>query len=145
MVTVRLCKRHIGYSETQSLAIHKRCIFCSLCLILGGNISYNGSISWVYNRNDVSRFGIGDWCPSHVYNTCHSCPIVFAYCLMLLSDVVPTVQLIITKNLIMVFGVGTVYVFVASTVIIFRDLAKGRCYTCSLVLFNLLTIKITIL
>ncbi|CAC5389812.1 CHS1 [Mytilus coruscus] len=51
--------------------------------------------------------------------------IVFAYCLMLLSEVASTVQLIITKSLIIVFGAGTVYIFVASTVIIFKDLAKG--------------------
>ncbi|XP_063421659.1 uncharacterized protein LOC134706559 [Mytilus trossulus] len=51
--------------------------------------------------------------------------IVFAYCLMLLSEVKSTVQLIITKILIMVFGAGTCYIFVASTVIIFKDLAEG--------------------
>ncbi|XP_052094822.1 chitin synthase chs-2-like isoform X2 [Mytilus californianus] len=51
--------------------------------------------------------------------------IVVAYCLMLLNEVVPTVQLIITKMLIMVLGAGTVYIFVISTVIIFKDLAKG--------------------
>ncbi|CAC5389821.1 CHS1 [Mytilus coruscus] len=51
--------------------------------------------------------------------------IAFAYCLMLLSEVASTVQLIITKILIMVFGAGTVYTFVVYTVIIFKDLAKG--------------------
>ncbi|VDI71313.1 chitin synthase [Mytilus galloprovincialis] len=50
--------------------------------------------------------------------------IVFAYCLMLLSEVESTVQLIITKILIIVFGAGTCYIFVASTTIIFEDLAK---------------------
>ncbi|XP_063420412.1 uncharacterized protein LOC134705620 [Mytilus trossulus] len=62
---------------------------------------------------------------SVIFATPVTVAIVVAYCLMLLSKVSPTVQLIMTKILIMVFGAGTVYVFVASTVIIFKDLAEG--------------------
>ncbi|XP_052065199.1 chitin synthase chs-2-like isoform X2 [Mytilus californianus] len=52
--------------------------------------------------------------------------IVFAYCLMLLSQVSSTMQLVITKMLIIVFGAGTVYISVPYTVIVFRDLTNGR-------------------
>ena len=48
--------------------------------------------------------------------------IVLAYCLMLLSRVPSTIQLVITKMLIIIFGAGTVYI----SVIVFKDLAYGR-------------------
>ncbi|XP_063399499.1 chitin synthase chs-2-like [Mytilus trossulus] len=47
--------------------------------------------------------------------------IVLVYCLMLLSRVPSTIQLVITKMLIIIFGAGTVYI----SVIVFKDLAYG--------------------
>jgi len=53
--------------------------------------------------------------------------VVLGYCLLLLSDQVSsTVQLTLSKILILLLGLGTSYVFIATAIIIFNDLYEGN-------------------